>query len=47
MEFATISRKKGKTVFEVLSKEKVDELLKKGKEQAEKEKLEKAAQEKK
>jgi hypothetical protein len=47
VEFATLSRKNGKTVFEVLSKDKTEELLKKGKEISEKEKAEKAAAEKK
>ena len=43
MEFATLSRKNNKTVFEVLKKERTEELLKQGKELQEKEKQEKAA----
>lgn len=43
LEFATLSRKNGKTVFQVLKKDKTDALLQQGKELQEKEKQEKAA----
>ena len=43
VEFATLSRKNNKTVFEVLKKERTEELLKQGTELQEKEKQEKAA----